>query len=100
MSALVYYIKTNPFYISYPVMLPIMSFTLVGYLIYYFNYIKKLQNVVSEIWLDKSGYECRIVYNNMRYRKMRGKQVEEIVLNGSLVSPSKQSFEYEDCMFI
>jgi len=74
-------------------MLPVMSFTVIGYLIFYFNYLRKLQNVVYQIWLDKSGNEIRVVYNNRTYRNFRRKQVEDIILTSSLVNPSKDSLD-------
>jgi len=70
-----------------------MSFTVIGYLIFYFNYLRKLQNVVYQIWLDKSGNEIRVVYNNRTYRNFRRKQVEDIILTSSLVNPSKDSLD-------
>ena len=77
-------------------MLPIMSFTLVGYLGFYFNYYRKLQNVISQIWLDKSGNEIRVVFNNRFYRNLRQKQTEDILLNSSLISPNKETFPKKD----
>jgi hypothetical protein len=53
--------------------------------------MRSLQNVVEEIWLDKSGSEVRMVYRNRSYRRFRGAQTEEKILNSALISPAGKS---------
>ncbi len=50
--------------------------------------MRSLQNVVEQIWLDKSGSEVRVVYRNRSYRRFRGAETEEKILNSALVSPA------------
>ncbi len=69
-------------------MLPIMTFTLAYYFLAFFNYLRTLQNIVEEIWLDKSGNEIRIVFRNKTYRKFRGVPFEEKYINQAMVTPS------------
>jgi hypothetical protein len=69
-----------------------MSFSLFFYFIAFFNNLKKYQNIVSEIWLDKTGNEVRIVYSNKKYRTLRGNYTEEIILNSSLINPNQQTY--------
>lgn len=83
-----YFINLKSVYITFPVMLPIMSFTLAYYFIVFFNFLRSLQNVVEEIWLDKSGNEIKIVYRNKSYRKFRGVPFEEKLINQAMVTPA------------
>ncbi len=69
-------------------MLPIMAFTLSYYFLAFLNFLRGMQNVVEEIWLDKSGSEIRIVYRNKSYRKFRGVPFEEKLLNNAMVTPA------------
>jgi hypothetical protein len=72
---------------TYPVMLPIMVFSLIFTTISYIRHLRNLQNILQEIWLDKLGNEVRIVYRNKGYRKLRGVKSEDRYLNSSLVDP-------------
>jgi len=69
-----------------PVMLPIMVFSFCFYSFAFISFLRCLQKVVSEIWLDKSGSEVRIVYRNRGYRKFRGVHSEVKILNSSLIT--------------
>lgn len=91
MGGLHYLIKFNPFYMTYPVMLPIMVLSYVYYIFALLNFLRSLQKIVDEIWLDKTGSEIRVVYRNRSYRKFRGVTGEEIIMNSSLVSPSEHN---------
>lgn len=68
-------------------MLPIMVFSLCFTSFNYLRFLKSLQNVIEEIWLDKSGSEVRILYRNKYYRQFRGAISEEKVLTSALISP-------------
>jgi hypothetical protein len=67
-----------------PIMVFSLSFTCLGLL----KFMRSLQNVVEQIWLDKSGNEIRILYRNRSYRRFRGAETEEKILNSALISPS------------
>lgn len=68
-------------------MLPLMSITFFIYSCYLFGFMRRLKNVVNEIWLDNSGKEIKIIYRNMRYRKFRENETEDIMLVNSMISP-------------
>jgi hypothetical protein len=79
---------------SFPVMLPIMTFSLCFYVIGFIRYISSLQKIVEEIWLDRTGAEIKVSYRNKRYRKFRGNSGAEILLNDSLVSPDENEYKF------
>lgn len=64
-------LKTNPFYMTLPAVLPVSAFSLLFLLMKYFQRIKQRKNIIEEIWLDKSGLEIRVVYSNRQYRSLR-----------------------------
>ncbi len=70
-----------------------MVFTLVGYSYFYLKFLRSLQNLVEEIWLDKSGCETRVMYRNKAYRKFRGIETEEKYINTYLISPKSKPGE-------
>jgi len=80
-------------------MLPIMTFTLAYYFLAFFNHLRKLQNIVEEIWLDKSGNEIRIVFRNKNYRKFRGIPFEEKYINQAMVTPSGINRKIESIIY-
>jgi len=71
-------------------MLPVMVFSLIFCSFSYLNFLRSLQNLIDEIWLDKSGAEVRLVYRNKGYRKFRGAQSEEKLINAALISPNSK----------
>lgn len=79
---------------TFPVMLPIMTFSFSFYLVAFLRYVSSLQKIVEEIWLDRSGTEVKIIYRNRRYRKFRGNVGIEILLNESLVSPDEDEYKF------
>jgi hypothetical protein len=82
------YIYSNTVYISYPVALPVMVFSLFYFLISFLRQLKTYQRIVDEIWLDKSGSEAKIIFRNPKYRKFRGRATQEIMITTSLVTPN------------
>jgi hypothetical protein len=68
-------------------MLPIMVFSLCFCSFSFLGFLRSLQNSVEEIWLDKSGGEIKVVYRNRGYRKFRGAQQEEKLINTVLTTP-------------
>jgi hypothetical protein len=79
---------------TFPVMLPIMTFSLCFYIISFLRYVSSLQKIVEEIWLDRTGTEIKVIYRNRRYRKMRGNLGIEILLNDSLISPNEDEYKF------
>ena len=79
---------------TFPVMLPIMAFSLCFYMVGFLRYISSLQKIVDEIWLDRTGTEIRVSYRNKRYRKFRGNSGAEILLIDSLVSPDESEYKF------
>ena len=67
-----------------------MSITLCVYTCYLFGFMRRMKNVVNEIWLDNSGKEIKISYKNMRYRKFRDQAFEDILLVNSMITPNVQ----------
>lgn len=79
--ALLYYgIKKNPFYKSYPVMLPFMVilFAIVFYRT--IKYSRRTNHMVHQILLDPTGTELTFVYKNQFLRKMRQDSVEKTLM--------------------
>jgi hypothetical protein len=72
-------------------MLPLMVFSVSFLCLDFLRFMKSLQNIVEEIWLDKSGNEVRIIYRNRSYRQFRGAQTEEKLLNSAMISPAGKS---------
>jgi hypothetical protein len=80
-------ISSNLVYLTYPVMLPVMAFSLFYFIISFLRQLKTYQRLVDEIWLDKSGSEAKIIFRNPSYRKLRGRSTQEIFITTSLISP-------------
>lgn len=55
LSLLAYGIRKNPFYRSYPIMLPVMVIAFFGVFIAMLRKMRKLNTLVSDILLDPSG---------------------------------------------
>ena len=82
------YLSLNTVYMTYPVMLPVMVFSLFYYLISFLRQLKTYQRIVDEIWLDKSGSEAKIIFRNPKYSKFRGRATQEIMITTSLITPT------------
>jgi hypothetical protein len=76
-------------YISYPVILPTMAFGLCYLLMSFFKKLRSYQQIVDEIWLDKSGSEIRVIYRNKKYRVFRGKPTYEMLITTTLLTPDE-----------
>lgn len=91
--ALIYLIKKNPFYKSYPIALPMMFIVLFYVFFKTTRYSAKTNRMVHQILMDPSGTEVTFVYKNRFFRKMRNDNLEETLLVQSLVNPP-QGNEY------
>jgi hypothetical protein len=64
LALLGYGIRKNPFYRSYPIMLPIMAMSFFIVFIAMLRKARKMNNLVSDILLDPSGQELTFVFRN------------------------------------
>ena len=90
---LIYLIKKNPFYKSYPIALPIMIVWLLTYLFKAFRYGSVTNRMVHQILLDPTGSEVTFIYKNRFARKLRNDKLEETILVQALCNPP-QGKEY------
>jgi len=87
LSLLGYGIRKNPFYRSYPIMLPIMVIAFVAMFIALFRKMRKFNTLVSDILLDPSGQELTFVFRNQFLRKLRNDKTEVTIPITSLINP-------------
>lgn len=84
---LCYLIRENPFYTSYPVMLPFFV-TILGVFFYRtVKYSRKTNHMVHQILMDPTGTELTFVYKNQMYRKLRADDLERTLMISNLVNP-------------
>lgn len=62
LAILAYGIRKNPFYRSYPIMLPVMGIAFFGVFVAMYRRSRKLNNVVTQVLLDPSGQELTFVF--------------------------------------
>jgi len=90
---LIYLIKKNPFYKSYPIMLPFMVTVFFIVLYKCMRYSSKTNRMIHQILIDPSGTEVTFIYKNRFARKLRNDNLEETLLVQSLADPP-QGGEY------
>ena len=91
LAILMYLIKKNPFYKSYPIVLPL---ALVAFVVVFFKMIRYgnvTNRMIHQILLDPSGTEATFIYKNKLFRKLRSDTLEEVVLVQSLVNPPQEN---------
>lgn len=93
MAVLVYLIRKNPFYQSYPAMLPGMFIAFCLTAIALVKYSKVTNMLVHQVHMDPTGTELTFIYKNQFFRRMRNDQPEASVLINQLVDPP-QGDEY------
>lgn len=64
LGVLGYGIRKNPFYRSYPIMLPVMMLGFFVYFIALMRFARKMNNLVQTVLLDPSGQELTFVFRN------------------------------------
>lgn len=84
---LFYLIKKNPFYMSYPAMLPFMVICFVGTIISMIKYSRVTNMMVHQVQMDPTGSELMFIYQNQFFRRMRNDKPEQPVLIQQLVDP-------------
>ena len=65
-------IKKNPFYRSYPIMLPIMIIAWFTVLFRAVVYSRRTNGMVHQVLLDQTGSELTFVYKNQSTRRLFG----------------------------
>lgn len=86
-AVLIYLIKKNPFYQSYPVMLPMMVIATVVLIINMIKYSKVTNMMVKQVLMDPTGSELTFVYQNQFFRRMRNDKPEVTLMTAQLVDP-------------
>lgn len=71
LGVLTYLIRKNPFYRTYPIMLPIMVAAWALVFIRMVNYSRVTNHMVHQILMDPTGTEITFVYKNQFFRKLR-----------------------------
>lgn len=90
---LIYLIRKNPFYKSYPIMLPVMFISLFIVLYKCVRYSGRTNRMIHQILIDPTGTEATFIYKNRFIRKLRNDNLEETFLIQSLQNPP-QGNEY------
>jgi len=87
MATLVYLIKKNPFYKTYPIMLPAMTIGFVMMLISMIKYSKVTNMLVHQVHMDPTGTELTFIYKNQFFRRFRNDKPEQTIMISQLVNP-------------
>ena len=86
-------IKKNPFYRSYPIMLPIMICLWFITLQRAVVYSRRTNRMVHQVLLDQTGSELTFVYKNQWTRRMFGHQTEETHMVQGLHNPPQFGYK-------
>mgnify|MGYP006879160668 CR=1 FL=1 len=84
MAVLVMLIRKNPFYQSYPAMLPAMFVGTIMLFISLIKYSKVTNHLIHQVHMDPTGSELTFIYKNQWARRLRNDRPEQTVLIGSL----------------
>jgi len=87
LGILAYLIKKNPFYTSYPVMLPFM---IIAWFIVFYRMVKysRLTNhMVHMILMDPTGTELTFIYQNQWLRRLRADRIDQTLMIQQLANP-------------
>ena len=79
-ATMVYLIRKNPFYQSYPAMLPGMFIATILLCIGMVKYSKVTNMLVHQIHMDPTGTELTFIYKNQFFRRMRNDIPESTVM--------------------
>ena len=63
-AILIYLIKKNPFYVTYPAMLPAMFVALIYLAISLVKYSKLTNMMIQQVHMDPTGTELIFIYQN------------------------------------
>ena len=87
MAILIYLIRKNPFYQTYPIMLPGMSIAVVLLGISTIKYSKVTNMLVHQVHMDPTGTELTFIYKNAFFRRFRNDKPEQTIMIAQLVDP-------------
>lgn len=87
LAGLAYYIRKNPFYRTYPIMLPVMIMAWVFVMIQTMKYSRMTNQMVHQILLDATGSELTFVYKNQWARALRSDQREATFMVSNMMNP-------------
>ena len=93
LAVLTVLIKKNPFYRSYPIMLPIMICAWFFTLYRAVAYSKRTNRMVHQILLDQTGSELTFVYKNQTTRRIFGHQTEETHMVQGMHNPPQFGYK-------
>lgn len=100
LAVLAVLIKKNPFYRTYPIMLPIMISLWFIILYRAVVYSRRTNRMVHQILLDQTGSELTFVYKNQTTRRIFGHQTEETHMVQGMHNPPLQGYKpLSGCVF-
>ena len=70
-AVMIYLIRKNPFYQSYPAMLPGMVIALILTIIGLIRYSKVSNMLIHQVHMDPTGTELTFIYKNQVFRRFR-----------------------------
>ena len=86
-GGLIYLIKKNPFYMSFPAMLPAMLISLIALSVSMVKYSKQTNMLVHQVLMDPTGTELTFIYQNQFFRRLRNDRPEQTLMIHQLVNP-------------
>jgi hypothetical protein len=84
---LVKLIRENPFYQSYPIMLPLMVVGLCCTMVAMVRYSKVTNKMVHQVLMDPTGTELTFIYKNQTFRRLRNDKPEQTLMIAQLIDP-------------
>ena len=87
MGICIYLIKKNPFYKTYPAMLPAMFIGLILTFISLVKYSKVSNMLVHQVHMDPTGTELSFIYKNAVFRRFRNDRPQTDMLISQLADP-------------
>ena len=76
MGVLIYLIRKNPFYQSYPAMTPGMFITTVLLFFSMIKYSRVTNHLIHQVHMDPTGTELTFIYKNQMARRLRNDKPE------------------------
>lgn len=86
-AVMIYLIKKNPFYQSFPIMMPLMCVGVVFAIAQMIKYSRATNMMVKQVLLDPTGTELTFTYMNQMNRRFRNDQAEKTLMIPGLIDP-------------
>ena len=86
-GTLLYLIKKNPFYLSYPIMLPLMVVGTFFLSVNMIKYSRVTNHLVHQVHLDPTGTELTFIYKNQLFRRLRVDKPEQTIMISQMIDP-------------